>query len=76
MNALERLMLLTVEELRVVLGPDRVGRDLAYALARRYGVRLGKRLLIPRRVVLALLEGRLDELELETKNPAGAGGER
>ncbi|AFV75133.1 hypothetical protein Theos_0048 [Thermus oshimai JL-2] len=55
--------LLTVAELREVLGPDRVGRDLAYAIARRYGVRLGKRLLVPLRVVEAIAEGRMEELE-------------
>ncbi|RTH20760.1 hypothetical protein CSW18_01880 [Thermus scotoductus] len=63
MNAPGRSKLLTVAELREVLGPDRVGRDLAYEIARRYGVRLGKRLLVPSRVVEAILEGRLEELE-------------
>ncbi|MGC8968103.1 MAG: hypothetical protein ACP5JV_07260 [Thermus sp.] len=58
--------LLTVEELRRVVGKDRLGRDAAYALARRYGVRLGKRLLVPSRVVEALLEGRLEELGAKT----------
>ncbi|WP_448377616.1 hypothetical protein [Fervidobacterium sp.] len=67
MNAEKRL--LTVTELRRRVGEDVIGRDLAYALARRYGVRLGKRLLVPARVVEALLEGRLEELE---KTP-GAG---
>lgn len=55
--------LLKVEEVRRLVGEDRLGRDAAYALARRYGVRLGKRLLVPSRVVEALLEGRLEELE-------------
>jgi hypothetical protein len=45
-----------------------LGRDAAYALARRYGVKLGKRLLVPSRVVEAILEGRLEELE---KTPRG-----
>lgn len=63
--------LLTVEEIRSLIGFERLGRDAAYAIARRYGVRLGKRLLVPRRVVEALLEGRLEEL-----HPAGEGGER
>ncbi|GAB5603910.1 hypothetical protein FJNA_24360 [Thermus sp. FJN-A] len=62
MNEFGRAKLLTVAELREVLGPDRVGRDLAYQVARKYGVRLGKRLLVPSRVVDALLEGRLEEL--------------
>jgi len=61
MNAQRRL--LTVEEVRRLVGEDRLGRDAAYALARRYGVRLGKRLLVPSRVVEAVLEGRLEELE-------------
>ncbi|RTH37909.1 hypothetical protein CSW37_05665 [Thermus scotoductus] len=55
--------LLKVEEVRRLVGEDRLGRDAAYALARRYGVRLGKRLLVPSRVVEALLEGKLEELE-------------
>jgi hypothetical protein len=58
--------LLTVEELRRVVGKDRLGRDAAYALARRYGVKLGKRLLVPSRVVEAILEGRLEELAAKT----------
>ncbi|RIH76388.1 hypothetical protein Mterra_03885 [Calidithermus terrae] len=62
-------LLYTVSELRALIGHERLGRDVAYQLARRYGVRLGKRLLVPRRVVEALLEGRLEEL-----HPAGVGG--
>jgi hypothetical protein len=65
-------LLATIPELHKLIGRERIGRDALYQLARKHGVRLGKRLLIPRRVVLALLEGRLDELE----TPAGAGGER
>ena len=68
MNAQRRL--LTVEEVRRLVGEDRLGRDAAYSLARRYGVRLGKRLLVPSRVVEALLEGRLEELE-ETRPGRG-----
>lgn len=63
-------LMLTIPELQRLIGRKRAGRDALYQLARRHGVRLGKRLLIPRRVVLALLEGRLDELE----NPALHGG--
>jgi hypothetical protein len=62
--------LLTVEELREILGKDRVGRDAVYRLARRYGIRLGRRFLIPARVVEALLEGRLPE---ESPRRTGAG---
>ena len=61
MNAEKRL--LKVEEVRQLIGEDRLGRDAAYALARRYGVKLGKRLLVPYRVVEAILEGRLEGLE-------------
>ena len=68
MNAQRRL--LTVEEVRRLVGEDRLGRDAAYALARRYGVRLGKRLLVPLKVLEALLEGRLEELE-ETRPGRG-----
>ncbi len=70
MNADKRL--LKVEEVRRLVGEDRLGRDAAYALARRFGVRLGKRLLVPSRVVEAILEGRLGELEAEARR-GGAG---
>lgn len=69
-------LLMSVGELHRLIGYERIGRDAIYQIARKHGVRLGKRLLVPRRVVEALLEGRLDELELEIKNPAGRGGER
>lgn len=59
----ERNRLLTVTELRQFLGKDKVGRDLAYALARRYGIKLGRRLLVPLRVAEAILDGRLEEVE-------------
>jgi hypothetical protein len=62
MNEGNRPRLLTVAEFRQLVGEKIVGRDLAYALARRYGVRLGKRLLIPMPVAQALLEGQLEEL--------------
>ncbi|TBH20117.1 DNA-binding protein [Thermus thermamylovorans] len=52
--------LLTVEEVRELVGKQRLGRPTAYRLARRFGIRLGRRLLIPAWVVEALLEGRLD----------------
>ncbi len=58
---LENTKLLTVEEFRELLGKDRVGRDLAYALARRYGVRLGRKLFVPLRVAQALLDGRMED---------------
>lgn len=70
MNAERRFY--TADELRDALGRGLVGRDLSYELARKYGLRLGKRLLVPARVVEALLEGRL--ADLEAKNPAGQGG--
>lgn len=66
-------MLYTVGELRALIGFERLGRDAAYAIARRYGVRLGKRLLVPRRVVEALIEGRLADLEGEKTPGVGAG---
>ncbi len=65
--------LMTLGEVHRLVGHTRVGRDALYAVARRYGVKLGKRYLFPRRVVEALLEGRLDELD---KNPAGQGGDK
>lgn len=62
----ERKRLLTIRELREFLGEDRVGRDLAYRLARKYGIRLGRRLLVPTRVADAIAEGRLEEVEKES----------
>lgn len=61
--------LLSVEELREAVGKDKLGRPTAYRLARKFGVRLGRRLLIPAWVVEALLEGRLD-LEAGQKTPS------
>ncbi|WP_448377356.1 hypothetical protein [Fervidobacterium sp.] len=52
--------LLTVKELREALGRDRVSDHTAYALARVYGVRLGKRLLVPAHVVEMVLRGEFD----------------
>ena len=66
--------LLTVKELETRL---RIGRDAAYGLARRYGLKLGKAWRIPARVVEALEDGRYSELEgLEAVNPprVGRGG--
>lgn len=59
----EKKRLLTVRELREAVGPEILGRDLAYTIARRYGVRLGKRLLVPSRVAEAILEGQLGDLK-------------
>jgi hypothetical protein len=72
MNEGNRPRLLTVAEFRQLVGEKIVGRDLAYALARRYSVRLGKRLFVPMRVAQAVLEGRLDDLD--QKAPRGDGG--
>ena len=52
--------LLTVRQVEARL---RIGRDAAYSLARRYGLKLGKAWRIPVRVVEALEEGRFTELE-------------
>jgi hypothetical protein len=53
--------LLTVKELREVLGRDRVSDHTAYAIARIYGVRLGRRLLVPAHVVEMVLRGEFDQ---------------
>jgi len=53
--------LLTVKELREAIGRDRVSDHTAYALARIYGVRLGKRLLVPAHVVEMVLRGEFDQ---------------
>jgi len=42
-----------------LIGRERVGRDALYRVFRVHGVRLGKRLLLPRAKVQELLEGRL-----------------
>ena len=71
--------LLTVRELREALGRDRVSDHTAYALARIYGVRLGKRLLVPAHVVEMVLRGEFDQerVNLEArKRRKWEGGER
>ncbi|MER3553742.1 MAG: hypothetical protein C4331_05175 [Meiothermus sp.] len=68
-------VLLTVVELRRLVGRERMGRDVAYRLARKYGTRLGKRWLLPRAVAVAIIQGRLRlEADDNGKNPAGDGG--
>ena len=64
------------EALEEVLG-HRVGRDYVYALMRRYGTRLGRwRYIIPRDVLIRLVEeGRL-ALEDPDDNAPRAGGGR
>lgn len=75
MNDLPPLM--TIQEVRRLIGRERVGRDALYRVFRVYGVRLGKRLLLPRTKVQELLEGRLGlEADNTGKNPAGVGGKR
>ena len=54
---------MTVREVGNRLG---IGRDAAYALARRYGIKLGKSWKVPSRVVRAILEGRFEEVGLKT----------
>lgn len=61
--------LLTVQEVRRLIGHKRVGRAALYRIFRAHGVRLGNRLLLPRAKVLLLLEGRLEE-EGEKENLA------
>jgi hypothetical protein len=53
--------LLTVKELREAIGRDRISDHTAYALARIYGVRLGRRLLVPAHVVEMVLRGEFDQ---------------
>ena len=71
--------LLTVKELWEALGRDRVSQHTAYALARIYGVRLGRRLLVPPHVVEMVLRGEFDQerVNLEArKRRKWEGGER
>ncbi|GAB5603255.1 hypothetical protein CSW25_04545 [Thermus scotoductus] len=59
-----------------MLGPEIIGRDLAYKIARQHGIRIGRRLLIPVRVAEALIDGRLEELVTEkTSSDARRGRE-
>ncbi|RIH88894.1 hypothetical protein Mlute_00501 [Meiothermus luteus] len=51
--------LLNLSQLREVLGPQLVGRDAAYRLMRKYGIRLGRGYVLPRTVLEALLSGGL-----------------
>jgi len=41
-----------------------VGRDATYALARKHGVKLGRRLYLPRPLLEGLLEGNPDAIRL------------
>lgn len=52
--------LMTLQEVRRLIGRERVGRDALYRVFRVHGLRLGKRLLLPRAKVLLLLEGNLE----------------
>lgn len=61
MNELGARRLFTVSEVREIIGRERLGRPTAYRLARRFGIRLGHRLLVPAWVVEALLAGELEE---------------
>lgn len=63
MSAYELPLMLTVAELRRLIGPERLGRKAVYRLAHRYAVRIGGRFFFPRDVVLAILEGRLEDVE-------------
>jgi hypothetical protein len=41
-----------------------IGRDATYALARKHGVRIGKRLYLPRALVEGLVAGDLEALRI------------
>lgn len=56
----EKKKLLKVEEVWGLIGRDRIGREALYRFCRQYGIRMGKRLLVPSAKVEALLEGRLE----------------
>lgn len=53
--------LLTLPEVRRLIGRDRVSRAALKRIFREHGVRLGIRLLLPREKVVLLLEGRLGD---------------
>jgi len=71
--------LLKVKELREVVGRDRLSDHTAYALARIYGVRLGRRLLVPAHVVEMVLRGEFDQervnLEARKRRKGARSGE-
>ncbi|MGC8968008.1 MAG: hypothetical protein ACP5JV_06770 [Thermus sp.] len=52
--------LLTVRELRKKVGEEALSGHMAYAIARLYGFRLGRKLVVPDRVLEDLVAGRLD----------------
>jgi hypothetical protein len=56
--------LVAVEEAAKRLKEIGVGRDATYALARKHGVRIGKRLYLPRALVEGLLVGDLEVLRI------------
>jgi excisionase family DNA binding protein len=63
-------LVLTVEESATLLG---ISRGLAYELVRRGSIpsiRLGRRLVVPRRRLLAMIEG--DRTEVADRDPLGA----
>lgn len=53
------MRLITVRELIEIIGREKIGRPTAYHIARRYGFKLGKRLVIPENIVNKLLSGDL-----------------
>ena len=53
--------LVTIQEVRRLIGRGRVGRRTLYRIFRAHGVRLGNRLFLPRAKVELLLAGLLDD---------------
>lgn len=65
MDTVERQgKLYTIRELREQVGEDVLGKHAAYALARVYGFRLGRKYLVPGWVVENLFAGKLDVEEV------------
>jgi len=56
--------LLSVSEAAKLLRAIGLGIEATYALARKYGVRIGKRLYLPRALVEGLVAGDLETLRL------------
>ncbi len=56
--------LLSVNEAAKLLKQVGVGEEATYALARKHGVRIGKRYYLPRALVEGLLEGDLETLRI------------
>ncbi|RIH87791.1 hypothetical protein Mrose_01186 [Calidithermus roseus] len=61
MNTENMPPLITLAHLRKIVGPDILGRDKGLQLMQQHGFRLGRRYVLPRTKLEALLRGALPE---------------